>query len=93
MVRRQQRCEIEFEAFDRNTAEDDPYWSLTSVKAPWLDKLGTHAEYGVFCNTCVANGVHHMIPSAPNLSVVPFMKQSDLAKHICEVTQDVRLAE
>jgi hypothetical protein len=90
-------AKLGFEAFDCNKAKDDPYWRLTSVKAPWLDKLGTHAEYGVFCNICMANEAWYVFSSTPDLSVVPLMRLRDLTEHmekehIGEVTQGVRLA-
>jgi len=90
-------AKLRFEAFDHIAAEDDMYWSLTSVKAPWLDKIGTRAEYGVFCNICVANEACSKYSSAPDLSMVPFMRLPDLTDHMekyhkGEVTQGVRLA-
>jgi hypothetical protein len=46
------RSVAEFAVYDNLLAYDDSYWKLCSVQAPWLSKLDTRAEQGVFCQLC-----------------------------------------
>ena len=57
--------EVALAYWDRVREVDDPYWKLCSVTAPWLSKLGSDAEYGVFCDICEDIGPYHIEPCIP----------------------------
>jgi hypothetical protein len=41
-----------FKTYENLSALEDPFWNLCSIPAPWISKLGIHADFGVLCELC-----------------------------------------
>lgn len=49
MINSESNADI-FDEWDMMHCNEDQYWKLCSVATPWIQKLGSHTEYGVFCD-------------------------------------------
>jgi hypothetical protein len=84
-----------FDMWDHLHHVEDSCWKLCSVMAPWSSKLGSHVEYGVFCEACAAdvrgkknvpliakeNGEDGCQVGYPDPKRIPFLTVEQLEEH------------